>query len=99
MRSASIEVKKVDYVVANVATMSFDKASITVYGEVKTDNDIKNYIVAKTGADKQFIKITSVARDEELSGLYEITEEAYATYGKRVGDVRPKKEKEEKESK
>lgn len=94
MRTASIEVKKVDYLVADMATMTFKNESILIYGDIKTENEIKNAIVAETKCDKAFLKIVKVERDNELSGLYELSEKDYVTYGKRIGDVRPKKEKE-----
>lgn len=99
MRTASIEVKSVEYLVANIAKMTFDKGSIKVYGDLNTENEIKNAIVAETKCDKAFLKIVKVERDNDLSGLYELSEKDYVTFGKRVGDVRPKKEKEEKASK
>ena len=99
MRTASIEVKTVDYVVANVAEMKFDKGTIKIYGDVNTENEIKNAIVAETKCDKAFLKIVKVERNEQLSGLYEISEKDYATFGKRIGDVRVKKAEKEKAEK
>lgn len=86
--------------VNDVTCKVYDEVSDTVtektyqYHKEKmpSDNILKKDIEESTG--DSVLKVKIIAPNKELSGLYEMSHEDFIKYGKRIGDVREKKEKE-----